>query len=154
MRKLIALLTLLIAMAATTAWAKDYLGLPMFDPSVAGKAGEKEFEATYPVAPEKVLEFYKKTLEGEKDIRFREFGGNYVVEDFGSRPWNKIMIAKGDPKQAKTVITQDSWTWIIGMLILRFIGVFVVLVALFIATAIATNLIMRLVKDRPQEVTQ
>jgi hypothetical protein len=156
MRKLIALLTLLIALAATQAWAKDFLGLPLFDQSALGQTseGDKEFVATYPVAPEKVLEFYKKALQGGKDIRFREFGGNYVVEDFGSRPWNKIMIAKGNPALAKVTITKDSWTWIIGMLVLRFFGVFSVLLALFLATAIATNIIRRLVKDGPQGVTQ
>lgn len=154
MRKLIALVTLLLLLTAASAWAKEYLGLPLFDPGVAGKVDEMEFEATYPVAPEKVLEFYKKALEGEQDVRFREFGGNLLVEDFGARPWNKILIAKGDPAQAKVTITKDSWTWIIGMLSLRFMGVFTVLLVLFLAMAFATGMIKRAVKDGPQDVAQ
>lgn len=154
MKKLIAVFTLLFALASAQAWANEFLGLPLFDQGVAGKADEMEFEATYPVAPEKVLEFYKKALEGQQDIRFREFGGNLLVEDFGARPWNKVLIAKGDPAQAKVTITKDSWTWIIGMLSLRFMGVFTVLLVLFLAMALATNVIKRAVKDRPQDVTQ
>jgi len=41
---------------------------------------------------------------------------------------------------------KDNWTWIMGTLLLRFIGVFIVLLVLFLALSVSGAIISRIVK--------
>jgi hypothetical protein len=151
MKKHIASCLLLLVVLAVPAWAEDFLGLQLPPEGRTIKSSEESVEKVYNLPPEQVLEFFKKNLQGLKDIRFREFGGNYIVEDFGTLPWNKVLISKDKPNEAKVVVSKDSWTWILGMLTLRFTGVFVVLIMLYFATSIATGILVRVLKDKPLE---
>lgn len=93
-----------------------------------------------------VVKFYKKALEGYKDIKFREWKDSTYIEDDGSLAWHSITISKGDDKGATVAIMKDSWTWIIGTLVLRYIGVFVVLMVLLLGMTVSGKIISFSVK--------
>jgi hypothetical protein len=92
------------------------------------------------------LKFYQDALKGLEDIKFREWKEDTYIEDDGNRPWHSIAISKEEEKGTTVVISKDSWTWIIGTLILRFIGVFVVLLILFLGMGASGAIISRMVK--------
>ena len=60
--------------------------------------------------------------------------------------WHSISISKGKSKETSVVIDKLTWTWIAATLFLRFVGVFVVLLVLFVALAILGAFISRALK--------
>ena len=51
------------------------------------------------------------------------------------------MLSEKAKGQTTFVIVKDNWTWIVGTLAIRFTGVFVVLLVLYLAMNIATGII-------------
>jgi hypothetical protein len=90
--------------------------------------------------------FYQKALKGKPDIRFRDWKDSTYIEDDGSLPWHSITISKEDKGGTDVIIVKDNWTWIIGTLVLRFIGVFAVLVLVLVGMSISGAIISRSVK--------
>lgn len=72
------------------------------------------------------------------------------MEDHLNRPWHSITILKGDNGVTTVVTIKDNWTWIIGTLVIRFVGVFVVLFVLYVALSFSGAIISRLV-DKPKK---
>jgi hypothetical protein len=54
-----------------------------------------------------------------------------------------VTISKETKGGTTVTITKDSWTWIFGMLIFRFLGVFIVLSVLFMGMKISTSIIFK-----------
>ncbi|MBW1701070.1 MAG: hypothetical protein JRJ11_03865, partial [Deltaproteobacteria bacterium] len=50
-------------------------------------------------------------------------------------------ISKGDSTATSIIIVKDNWTWIIGTLLLRYVGVFVVLMVLFLGMSVSGKII-------------
>jgi hypothetical protein len=124
--------------------AEDFLGLPLMP---GGKVLLKEkgrLEMAIPASHDQVVAFYKEALKNEKDIRYRNWKESTYIEDDGKAPWHSITIDK-EPVQGMTnmVIVKFNWTWIFGTLLLRFIGVFVVLVILFGGMSLSGAIISR-----------
>ncbi len=61
-------------------------------------------------------------------------------------PWHSITISKGGKDGTDVVIVKDNWTWIIGTLVLRYIGVFMVLMILFIGMSVSGKIISKSVQ--------
>ena len=95
-----------------------------------------------------IFTFYKETFKGVKDIKFREWKDVTYVEDNGKFTWHSITISKEDKEGTTLVVMKDSWTWIIGTLVLRYIGVFVVLLFLLLGMTLSGAIISRSVKRR------
>ena len=95
---------------------------------------------------DEALSFYRKALEAFKDIKFRDWKHATYIEDDGNLKWHSITISKEHDKGADVVIVKDNWTWIIGTLILRYIGVFVVLILLLLGMSLSGVIISRSVK--------
>jgi hypothetical protein len=93
---------------------------------------------------DEVVAFYKEALKELPDIKFREWKNATYIEDDGKLPWHSITVSKGDNEGTTVVIMKDNWTWIIGTLTLRFIGVFVVLIILLVGMLISGKIISRL----------
>jgi hypothetical protein len=55
------------------------------------------------------------------------------------------MISKGGEGETTVVIMKDNWTWIMGTLVLRYVGVFVVLLVLFLGISLSGNITSRFV---------
>lgn len=150
MIKKVALSLILLLSCSGAAWADQFLGLDLLPGSAKVTAGEGRLELTTSLSPQQVIDFHKSQLGEEKDVRFREWAGRHIVEDFGVKPWNKIIITAEGPNLTRVVITKDSWTWTFSMLALRLLGVFTVLLCLFLSTSLFTGLINRKVRRSPE----
>ena len=60
--------------------------------------------------------------------------------------WHSITISKDAKDGTHIAIVKDNWTWIIGTLVLRYIGVFVVLMVLFVGMTVSGKLISGFVR--------
>lgn len=154
MKKLITLAVLLLWGVAVPALAEEFGTLPIME---GGRtlpiSNEDELVKEYNVAPEKVWNFYKGLLSEGKQIRFTDRGHLYTIEDLGSRPWRRIVITKTAPDKTEVTVAMLTWKWIIIMLTLRFMAVFVVLLVLYVATSLATSLLVRMVKSPAKQAT-
>lgn len=143
------IMILSITICFSLAQAEDFLGLPL---PPEGKVMEKtdtyiklEVSKTH----DEILNYYKGVLQKEKDIKFRDWKEMTYIEDDGARPWHSINIYKDQGQRTVVQINKDKWSWIIGTLILRFIGVFVVLMILMLALSFAGQITARLFKEAP-----
>ena len=136
-------LALALASLAAPALAADFLGLPLPEGGAAVTSDSSTYKATYDLPAPELYKRFQETLKGEADIKQHELRGELLLEDFGARPWNKVIISAAGPAKSILTITKDSWTWIVGMLTLRFTGVFIVLLVLYVAMSLATLAISR-----------
>ena len=102
---------------------------------------------------DEVVAFYKLALKEFPDIKFRDWPDATYIEDDGKLPWHSITISKEDRDGTAISIIKDNWTWIIGTLILRYIGVFVVLIILLIGMSISGAVISRSVGKKDGKAT-
>lgn len=145
MKKIIILVALILMAVGATAWAEDFLGAPLMPGGSVVRSDGSERETVYDVASDQIVEYYRQTLADQPDIKTRRYNGYVRIEDYGRQPWHKIVITPGDDGRTTVVVTKDSWTWILGMLTLRFTGVFVVLLILFVAMTVTTAILSRTV---------
>ena len=89
--------------------------------------------------------FYQNELKESPDIKYRDWAEATYIEDDGARKWHSITISK-DNENATVIVARDNWTWIIGTLILRYIGVFIVLLVLYAGMQISGKIISSSVK--------
>jgi hypothetical protein len=145
-KTLIGLIFVMVAFLGSPAlvMAEEFLGVPLMP---GGKVLLKEkgrLEMAMSASHDQVVAFYKEALKDTKDIRYRDWPDSTYIEDDGNLPWHSVTISK-EPEQGMTQITivKDNWTWILGTLTLRFIGVFVVLVILFGGISLSGAIISR-----------
>lgn len=124
---------------------EDFLGLPV-PKGEEVKRTEDRLELKSSMTHEEVLSYYKQKLEGMEDIKIRDWSDQSYIEDDSNRPWHSITIDKEFEDGTKVVIMKDNWTWIIGTLLLRYIGVFVVLLMLLVGMTVSGKIISSQVK--------
>ncbi len=101
----------------------------------------------YNMPYDQVLAWYQEALKRYPDTRYRDWKEEMYIEDQGGSKWLAITISKtGGPKTEVTIV-KDNWTWIIATLFIRFTGVFVVLLVLWMVLNIATVIMLRVVKE-------
>jgi hypothetical protein len=128
--------------------AEDFLGAPVMPGGKAVTQTDQSLKKAYDVSYEAALEYYRKALKDEKDIKFLDRGTDTHIEDHGARPWHSIAIVKVGEGKTEVVTKKDNWTWILGTLTLRFFGVFAVLIVLYIVLEISGAIISRVVKTK------
>jgi hypothetical protein len=127
--------------------AEEFNGAPVIQGGKILLKTKKRLEMESPLSHDQIVSFYKEALKGKKDIRFRNWPDSTYIEDDGNRPWHSITISKAQEKgMTSIVVVKDNWTWIIGTLFLRFIGVFVVLLVLFLGMSVSGYAISRSIK--------
>ena len=148
MKKLILLvLFAFFCMIATASLgAEDFLGAPVILQGKIIQKTDARLELKTELSHNEALTFYREALKGLDDIKFRDWKDATYIEDDGSRPWHSITISKGDSTATSIIIVKDSWTWIIGTLLLRYVGVFVVLMVLFLGMSVSGKIISRSVE--------
>ncbi len=144
MKKAIFILLVLVVFP-TSSIAKTFLGAPVIPEGNVTKQTDDRLELKTPLSHEQVLSYYKEALKGYENIKFRDWKNDTYIEDDGNMQWHSITISKKDTDGAIVVIVKDSWTWIIGTLVLRYIGVFMVLMILFLAMTFSGKIISTLV---------
>jgi len=150
MKKWVVFIFLSVMMLPAGLKAEDFLGTPVMPGGKMTLKTESRLEMTAPVSHDKVVEFYQEALAGYQDIKFRDWKDYTYIEDDGNLSWHSITISKQDTEGATIVIVKDNWTWIIGTLVLRYIGVFVVLLLLLIGMSISGAIISRFFKEDAQ----
>jgi len=122
---------------------EDFLGAPVIPQGTTIKKTEDRLEMKTQLSHDEVIAFYRKALKDFEDIKFRNWKDATYIEDDGKMPWHSITVSKGGEHGTEIVIVKDNWTWIIGTLILRYIGVFMVLMILLIGMSISGKIISR-----------
>jgi hypothetical protein len=148
MKKLCLAMLVVLAACPGLLRAEDFLAAPIPPGGRTTAQSEFRLEQRFDIPVAQAVEFYENALKEEKDIKFRERRDETYIEDQGSRPWHSITIKKIEGGRTSVVIVKDSWTWIVGSLALRLLGVFVVLGVLYIALAISGAVIPRLVEAK------
>ncbi|MDZ7697434.1 MAG: hypothetical protein U5R49_11105 [Deltaproteobacteria bacterium] len=144
MKKVIFILLALVVIP-TPSIAKKFLGAPVIPEGKVTEKMDDRLELKTPLSHDEVLSYYKKALKGYENIKFRDWKNDTYIEDDGNMQWHSITISKTDTDGARVVIVKDSWTWIIGTLVLRYIGVFMVLMVLFLAMTFSGKIISSVV---------
>ena len=141
-----ALLLLILLMFPVVSNAEDFLGAPVVSQGKENLRTDVRLEMKTPLSHDEVVLFYREQLKDLPDIKFRDWKDATYIEDDGARPWHSITISKDDKDGATIVIIKDNWTWIIGTLILRYIGVFAVLMIVFVGMVVSGKIISAFVR--------
>jgi hypothetical protein len=123
--------------------ADDFLGAPLIAQGEIVKKTGSRLEMTTGLSHDEVVAFYRESLKKHPDIKFRDWKDSTYIEDDGKLAWHSITITKGGSPKTRITIIKDNWTWILGTLIIRYIGVFMVLLALLLALSISGRIISR-----------
>jgi hypothetical protein len=126
--------------------AEEFLGAPVILKGKVIKKTNSRLEVKTELSHDEVLMFYKEALKEAQDIKIREWEDATYIEDDGKLAWHSITISKGGKGDTSVVIAKDNWTWIIGTLILRYIGVFAVLLVLFLGMSLSGRIISGSIK--------
>ena len=148
MKKNICLFIVLLFVLPLSSNAENFLSAPLVTGGTVIQKTEKRLELKTGLSHAEALAFYKKALKDFKDLKFRDWKDATYIEDHGKRAWHSITISKEDKEGTTIVVMKDRWTWIIGTLVLRYIGVFVVLLFLLLGMIVSGSIISRLVKRR------
>lgn len=127
--------------------ADDFLGAPLIPSGKVVKKTAKRLEMTVNLSHDEVLAFYKEKLSRNPDTKYRDWKDVTYIEDDGKQAWHSITISKGSSPETTIIIIKDNWTWIIGTLIIRFVGVFIVLIVLLIVLSVSGRIISRFFKE-------
>ena len=146
MKKLVVLAVALCISCPSLLCADDFLGAPVIPGGKSVTLDGSRLENHYEMGYDEAVNFYKKALKSEKYIKFWDRGGSTYIEEHLARPWHSITISTRDKGGTSIVILKDNWTWIIGTLVLRFIGTFAVLTCLYIALSISGAILSRTAK--------
>ena len=128
-------------------FAENFLGVPVMPQIKEIKTDETRMEMTTELSHDVVVNFYEGVLKKFPSIKYRDWKNATYIEDDGKLKWHSITISKRE-FPTSIVIVKDSWTWIFGTLVLRYISVFVVLGIIFIGMIITGNIIPQTVNRR------
>lgn len=151
MKKLKTLFLLLLCLYPFSAGAEDFLGAPVIGEGQEIIKTDARLELKTTLSHDQVVVLYREALKAFKDIKFREWKDATYIEDDGNLEWHSITISRDDEKGTTVTIVKDNWTWIIGTLILRYIGVFVVLMILFLGMSVSGRIISSIVRKMEAE---
>jgi hypothetical protein len=140
MKQWIVLLSLVIFLPVSS-YGEDFLGAPVIPQGTVTKKSDDRLEMKTGLSHDEVIAFYREALKDFQDIKFRDWKDSTYIEDDGRMPWHSITVSKGGETGTEIIIVKDNWTWIIGTLVLRYIGVFVVLMLLLIGISVSGRII-------------
>ena len=146
MKAVFLILWFFIISSSGPSYAEDFLGAPVIPEGKIVLRTESRLEMVSPLSHDEVMGFYEEALKGYKDIKFRDWKDATYIEDDGKLSWHSITISKQYKEGTHIVIVEDNWTWIIGTLALRYIGVFMVLLILLLGMSASGAIISRWVK--------
>ena len=151
MKKNILLVLVLMPRRPMRLAPQHFLGAPVISQGETIKKTDTRLESKTALSHDEVVAFYKEELKDWPDIKFRDWPDATYIEDDGNAQWHSITISKEDKNGTNIVIMKDNWTWIIGTLILRYIGVFAVLIILFLGMLVSGKVISLLVKKSEEK---
>jgi hypothetical protein len=147
MKKSIFLIPLFTVIFTGYVQGEDFLGAPVIPGADILEKTEVRLEAKTVLTHDEVLQYYRESLKDQQDIKFRNWKDATYIEDDGRLPWHSITISKGGRAATSIVIVKDNWTWIMGTLLLRFVGVFVVLMILFLFMSLSGKVLAKFFRE-------
>lgn len=127
----------------------QWLGAPLMPDGTKVREEPGRLVVEYPLPYDRVIAWYREALQKYPDARYRDWETEMYIEDQGISKWHAIRISKKDGPKTFVTIQKDNWTWIISTLIIRFTGVFVVLLVLWVTLNIAIYIMRKLIKESP-----
>jgi len=146
MKKLMMFSILSFLTMAAPVLAGDFLGAPVRSGGETFRSDTSLLEMRYHLPQEEIIQFYRDALKDQEDLVYKDRGESLEIEDHGKRAWHKIVIETTETGELGVTITKDSWTWIMGTLAIRFVGVFVVLLIVYLGMGASTWIITRSIK--------
>lgn len=125
----------------------QWLGAPIMPDGTKVKEESSRLILEYGLPYVKVFAWYKESLQKYPDARYRDWEEEMYIEDQGVSKWHAIRISKKDGPKTLVTIQKDSWSWIIATLFIRFTGVFVVLLVLWVTLNIAIYFMRKMIKE-------
>ncbi len=146
MKKIFIISILLFFIIAQTLFAAEQFQAPL---PAKGESLSPENKGSVTVSYEQasldeILNFYKEAFGNDANIKWveKKEQGTVVIHDWANRKWHKItIVGKGQGPGVLITVKKDSWTWIIGTLVIRFVGVFIVLIVLMVALYISGSIL-------------
>lgn len=124
--------------------AESFLGAPIVDDFKIINKTDKRMEMATMMTHDQALAFYKEKLKGQRDIKFRDWKKATYIEDDGKLKWHSITIVKIGENGTIITIVKDNWTWIFSTLVIRFIGIFFVLLCLYTGIVVSGKIIQKI----------
>jgi hypothetical protein len=121
--------------------AESFLGVPLVDNCKILSKTDKRIEMETGMNHDQVLKFYKEKLKSLPDIKFRDWEKATYIEDDGKLEWHSITVVKSGESGTTITIMKDNWTWIFSTLVIRFIGIFIVLLCLYLGMTVSGKII-------------
>jgi hypothetical protein len=144
MKTLIGLVILVCMLSPALVLADEFLGAPLPPGGQVTVSTPKRIEKKYEMGYADAVKFYKDAFKKDELVKFWDRGDETYIEEHGNRPWHSVTITPLEKGGTEIVILKDNWTWIIGTLVIRFVGVFGVLCVLYIALTISGRIMARL----------
>lgn len=129
----------------------QWLGAPIMPDGTKVEEGSDRYITEYNLPYDKVFAWYKEALKHYPDARYRDWEEEMYIEDQGASKWHAIKISKKDGPKTFVTIQKDNWTWVMATLFIRFTGVFVVLLVLWIVLNMAIFIMRRTIKEKPKQ---
>jgi len=124
-----------------------WLGAPIMQGVAIPQPEGTRLRLEYNLPYNQVLTWYKEALKNYPDARYRDWKDEMYIEDQGGSKWHAIIISKTGGAKTEVTIVRDNWTWIMATLVIRFIGVFVVLLVLWVGLNFSGFVMQRFFKE-------
>ena len=125
----------------------QWLGAPIMPDGKEVTKDSGRLATEYNLPYNQVLAWYQDALKNYPDARYRNWDEEMYIEDQGGSKWHAIKISKTGGEKTTVTIVKDNWTWIMATLLIRFTGVFIVLLILWIFLNISGFIVQRLIKE-------
>lgn len=128
--------------------ADEFLGAPVMNGGQLIRKTDSYLEKEYPKTYKDMISYYEEAFKTIPDIKYRNYRKATAIADLGKQPWDSIEISVVDAGRTKVVISKNRWIWVIKNLVFPFVGVFVVLSVLYLATLVSGAIFSRTANKR------
>jgi hypothetical protein len=125
----------------------QWLGAPIMPNGTEVTKESGRLVTEYSMPYKEVLAWYQEALKRYPDARYRDWDEEMYIEDQGGSKWHAIKISKMGGAKTTVTMVKDNWSWIMATLLIRFTGVFVVLLILWVFLNISGIIVQRLIKE-------
>lgn len=125
----------------------QWIGAPIMPDGKKISESSGRFITEYEMPYAQVLAWYREALKKYPHTRYRDWKEEMYIEDQGASKWHAIKISKTGGTKTLVTVQKDNWTWIMATLVIRFIGVFVVLLVLWAGLNISGLIMTRFLKE-------
>lgn len=141
-------LILFILVFCACSHADEFLGAPVMNGGQLIRKTDSYLEKEYPKTYKDMISYYEEAFKSIPDIKYRNYRKATDIADLGKQPWDSIEISVVDEGHTKVVISKNRWIWTLKNLVFPFVGVFVVLSVLYLATFVSGVIFSRAANRR------